>query len=348
MLRILIIDDVEVNRFVLKNIIEDMGYQPILAENGIQALKMLKRIVPDLILLDISMPEMDGYEFCGILKQDIRTRNIPIIFISAYDDPEDVVKGFEAGGTDYVTKPFIPEVVKARVGVQIKLLEMNRSLLETNRRLQFSVGEQIKQIEAEKKKVLHALLNVAKKNVYFDELHIERLQYNCKIMAQAVQLSNEFGHLVSDMFIETMELSAPLCELGNAVIHQSILQKTTSLLPEERNYIQTHTDIGLQILEELYEDNDYNDFVEMSRDIVKYHHENWDGSGYPAGIKENNIPFAAQLVSLIAEYCALTEDRTYRKAYSREEALEIIEKDAGVKFNPELVVICKKIARRFH
>ena len=143
MLRILIIDDVETNRFVLRNIITDMGYQPVLAENGKQGLKIMERIVPDLILLDVAMPEMDGFEFASIIKKDVKTRNIPIIFISAFDAPQDIVKGFEAGGADYVTKPFIQEVVKSRVAVQLKLAEMNKTLADTNRRLQISITEQI-------------------------------------------------------------------------------------------------------------------------------------------------------------------------------------------------------------
>ena len=142
MLRILIIDDVETNRFVLRNIITDMGHQPVLAENGKQGLKIMEHMMPALILLDVAMPEMDGFEFAEIIKKDVKTRNIPIIFISAFDAPQDIVKGFEAGGADYVTKPFIQEVVKSRVDVQLKLAEMNKTLADTNRRLQISVAEQ--------------------------------------------------------------------------------------------------------------------------------------------------------------------------------------------------------------
>ena len=209
MLRILIIDDVETNRFVLRNIITDMGYQPVLAENGKQGLKIMERIVPDLILLDVAMPEMDGFEFADIIKKDVKTRNIPIIFISAFDAAQDIVKGFEAGGADYVTKPFIQEVVKSRVAVQLKLAEMNKTLADTNRRLQVSITEQLRQLEAEKKKVLYALLTVVRKNAVFDEGHIERLQENCKILAQAMQLSPKYESIVSDTFVDTIELAAP-------------------------------------------------------------------------------------------------------------------------------------------
>ncbi len=346
MLRILIIDDVETNRFVLRNIITDMGYQPVLAENGMQGLKIMERIVPDLILLDVAMPEMDGFEFASVVKKDIKTRNIPIIFISAFDAAEDIVKGFEAGGADYVTKPFIQEVVKSRVAVQLKLAEMNKTLAETNRRLQVSITEQLRQLEAEKKKVLYALLTVVRKNAVFDDSHIERLQENCKILAQAMQLSPKYESIVSDTFVETIELAAPLCDLGMVGVPLDILQKNGKLTEEELAIMHKHTAIGTQIMEDIKDDGDYNDFVDMSCDITKYHHEKWDGSGYPLGISGNDIPLPAQVVSLISYYNALTEHRSYRDAYSREEAIQILEGESGKAFNPDIFAICKKIARQ--
>ncbi len=346
MLRILIIDDVETNRFVLRNIISDMGHQPVLAENGVQGLKIMERIIPDLILLDVAMPEMDGFEFCEIIKKDIKTRNIPIIFISAFDEAEDIVKGFEMGGADYVTKPFIQEVVRSRVEVQLKLSEMNKSLSESNRRLQTSISEQIKQLEAEKKKVLYALLKLVRKNAYFDEAHIERLQYNCKVLAQAMQLSPKFERIVSDTFVDTIEMAAPLCDLGMIGIPLDILQKSGELTPEEKEIIETHPMIGAQILEDIKGEDDYNDFIDVSYDIAMYHHEKWDGSGYPSGKAGNDIPLPAQIVSLISAYCALTENRSFREAYSKEDALQIIEEAVGTEFNPDIYDICKKIARQ--
>ena len=346
MLRILIIDDVETNRFVLRNIITDMGYQPVLAENGKQGLKIMERIVPELILLDVAMPEMDGFEFADIIRKDVRFRNIPIIFISAYDAPQDIVKGFEAGGADYVTKPFIQEVVKSRVAVQIKLAEMNKTLADANRRLQVSITEQLRQIESEKKRVLYALLTVVRKNAVFDERHIERLQENCRILAQAMQLSPKYESLVSDTFVETIELAAPLCDLGMVGVPLGILQKDGKLTEEEIEIMKKHTAIGVQIMDDIRGDGDYNDFLDMSCDITRYHHERWDGTGYPNGKRGNDIPLPAQVVALISYYNALTETRAYRDAYTKEEAIEILEQEAGKAFNPDIFAICKKIARQ--
>lgn len=345
---ILIVDDVEVNRFILRNIIMDMGYQPVLAENGLQALKLFPRCNPKLVLLDVAMPEMDGYELCKILKADAKTRDVPIIFISAYDDEKDIVKGFDCGGEDYITKPFITEEIKARVGLHLRLYESNRSFAESNRRLQTLINEQVKQIEQEKKRVLYALANVARENAYYADGHMERLQYNCRILASAMQLSNTYEQLISDSYIDSIELSVPLCDVGNVAIPMEILKKKGRLSEEETRIMRGHTNIGAKILEDLKVEGDYNDFIEMSAEIALSHHENWDGSGYPNGRRGNEIPLCAQIVAIVSGYCALTEKRTYRDAYDREQALAIMQEDAAVKYNPDIFEIFRKISRQLH
>lgn len=346
--RILIVDDVEVNRFVLRDIITEMGYLPILTENGAQALKMVQRLRPQLIILDIAMPEMDGYEVCEKLKSDPITREIPIIFISAYDEPEDIVKGFELGGEDYITKPFIPEVVKVRVGMHLKLYEANRNMMEMNRQLQVSVSEQRKQIEQERRSVLYALIRVARENAFYDEEYMDRLSYNCRILTEAMQLSAQFGHLISDKYVDTIELAAPLCDLGNMAISTDILQKRGLLTPQENAIMRTHTTTGARILRDIGEAGNNNSFIRMAVEIANYHHENWDGSGYPEGRKGNEIPLSAQIVAVAGAYCALTEDRTYREAFEQAGAFEVLEREAESKFNPDIFWILKKIVRQLH
>lgn len=346
--RILIVDDVEANRFVLRDIIVSMGYQPILTENGMQALKMVQRIKPQLIILDIAMPEMDGYEVCQQIKQDVDTRGIPIIFISAFDEPEDIVKGFTLGGEDYITKPFIPEVVKARVGMHLKLYEANRSMSEINRKLQVSISEQHRRMEMERRSVLYALIRVARENASYDENYMDRLCYNCRILTEAMQLSETFDHLISDSYVDTIELATPLCDLGNLAISTNILQKKGTLTVEENAVMRTHTQIGARILRDIAEAGNDNNFIHMAVDIANYHHENWDGSGYPEGKKGDEIPLSAQIVAVVSAYCALTENRTYREAFSHESAFKILEEDVGKKFNPDIFWILKKIVRQLH
>ncbi len=346
--RILIVDDVEANRFILRDVITEMGYRPILTENGVQALKMVMHLRPQLIILDIAMPEMDGYEVCTKIKENPDTREIPIIFISAFDDPSDVVKGFSFGGEDYITKPFIPEVVKARVSMHLKMHEANRRMAEMNRQLQSSINEQLRQIEAERRSVLYALIRVARENAHYDAEYMARLSYNCRILAEAMQLSNKYSHLISDSYVDTIELAVPLCDLGNMAIPTQILQKEGKLTPEERAVMQKHTTIGARILKDVASSSNDNGFIRMAIEIAMYHHENWDGSGYPTGSKEAQIPLSAQIVRIVNSYCALTAKRTYRDAYSQADALEIMDMAEGTKLNADIFEIMKKIVRQLH
>ncbi len=339
---VLIVDDLEVNRLLLEEIIREMGCSPVLAESGEAALEAVGESVPQLVLSDISMPGMDGYELCRILKSSEKTRNIPVIFISAFNHTEDMVKGLGLGGADYITKPFVPKIVQARVGVHLKLYQANQELKETNRRLQTSVKEQLKQIEQEKKDVLYALAAIAAQNSCYKREHIERLSRNCSILAQGMQLSPLFEGQISDAYIDTIELAAPLCDIGNIGVPWELLRKKEALNDEERQTVQKHTDIGAQLLGDLHVGSDYNDFLSTAVDIAHYHHENWDGSGYPKGLKGNEIPLAAQIVSIVEVYCALTE----KKNYSREEALDIMGREAEIKFNPDIFKICRKISRQ--
>lgn len=339
---VLVVDDVEINRDILEQIILDMGCKPVLADSGESALKLMKDQQPQLILLDISMPGMSGYELCQKLKESEKTREIPIIFISAQNSSEDIVKGFNYGGEDYITKPFISEEVQARVGARLKLHEMTKELMEMNRKLQISVNAQLKQMEQEKKKTLYVLAEIATQHTLYDKKFIERVGKNCKILAQGMQLSPLFEKQISDTYIDTIGLAASLCDIGNLGIPGEILEKTTDLTAEEAEVLQNHTNIGARLLESFSSD-DYNDFINISTDIAKYHHENWDGSGYPEGLKQDAIPLAAQIVSLMIRFCTLTE----KGKNSKQDALEIMRAESGKKFNSDIFEICCKISRQF-
>ncbi len=341
---VLIVDDIETNRLILEEIIKDMGCAPILAESGEEALELAKANLPELVLSDISMPGMDGYELCRELKKDMNTNQIPVVFISAFDDPMDIVEGFLIGGEDYITKPFIPEVVQARVGVHLRLHEAKRELMEMNRRLQISVGEQLKQMELEKKNILYALANIAMQNADYESDYMERLKCNCGILAQGMQLSPLFEDKISDTYVDTVELAAPLCDIGNIGVPMELLKKKDKLTEDEEATLRTHTDIGAKLLSDLYVNSDYNEFINTAIDIARHHHENWDGSGYPDNLKAEKIPLAAQIVAVMERYTSLTE----KDAHSREEALACMEKESGIRFNPDIYGICCKISRQFH
>lgn len=343
---VLVVDDIETNRVILGEIIEDMGCQAILSENGVEALKQIAEHLPALVLTDISMPSMDGFELCRILKEKVETRAIPIIFISAFDDPKDIVKGFDLGCADYVTKPFIPEVVQSRVGAHLRLYEATREIKEANRRLQLSIKEQLWQLEQERKKVLYALANVAAEQSYYGVNYIERLKYNCRILVQSMQFSPVFEDQISDSFIDAVEFAASLCDIGNVGIGKAILQKSTALSSDEIETMQSHTRIGAKLLKDLQVTNDYNDLGSISIEVALSHHENWDGSGYPQGLAGDKIPLSARIVSVVGVYCALTERRSYREKYDKEKAFEIMKQDAERKFQPEIFQIFCRVAQQ--
>lgn len=343
---ILIVDDVETNRVILEEIIKDMDCRSVVAENGIQALEQFQRFHPDLVLTDVSMPEMDGHELCRILKSNVQTRDVPVIFISAFGESEDVVKGFSLGGNDYIVKPFIPEVVQVRVKLHLSLHEAAREISENNRRLQVSVQEQVRQIEQERKNVLYALANMAAENSVYNPERIRRMKQNCRMLAQSMQFSPLYSNCISDTYIDTIEVAAPLCDIGNIGIPRYILQKESVLSEEERKIVQGHTEIGAKLLKDLYVTNDFNDFIQLSIDVANYHHENWDGTGYPAQLKGQEIPLAAQILAIVDVYCALTEKRPFRDELSKEEALQIMERESGKKFHPDIFQIFSKISRQ--
>lgn len=340
--KILIVDDVEANRLLLEEIIKNMGCTPILAENGPEALKLAREHMPQLILTDIAMPGMSGYELSRELKKDSELCSIPIIFISSYSSNEDIVEGFKFGGDDYIIKPIIPEVVQARVGVRLSLHETKNELMELNRRLQASVEEQLKQIELEKSNILYALTNISIQNANYEAGYMERLRKNCRILAQGMQLSPLYEAKISDTYIDTIELAAPLCDIGYIGVPTDILKKTL-LTDEEALIMQNHTNIGARLISDLYVNSDYNEFISTAIEIAHYHHERWDGKGYPEGLKGEAIPIAAQIISVMERYTSLTE----KGLNTREEALEIMREEAGKKFGKHIFNICDKISRQF-
>jgi len=339
---ILIVDDMENNRFTLKGIIENMGYRPILAENGEQALKVLKKIKPVLILLDIAMPKMDGFEVCQKIKEDVELRDIPVIFISAFGEVEDMVKGYKIGAAEYITKPFIPQVVEARVRLLIQLSINNEELKDMNKRLQISVLQRSEKEREEKKRLLQILLAVVKRFSKYEKEKMDRVGANSKIIAQALQLTTEYENKISDFFIDTISVSASLCNIGNISLPISLLEKD-SYTNEEKVIMENHTLIGESIFKDIEKEGDYKDYLTIVKEVVKYHHENWDGSGYPDGLKGNKIPLSAQIVAIANEYVELTGEK-YNN--SRLDAIDIIASKADKTYSPEIVEVLKKIYRQ--
>ena len=349
-IRILIVDDVEVNLIILEEIIKDMGYYPLCAQSVKEALQMIQDSdqLPRVILSDISMPEIDGFSFCSMLKKDPYTRDIPVIFISAMDRASDLSQGFALGAVDYISKPFDKTEVEMRISTHLKWYSMQMDLEENNRNLSVVVARQMEKLRIEQKNIMTAFARLIERKENIGSSHSENILYNSRILALGMQFSPMFEDEISDDFIDTIESSAGLHDIGKVMIPDSILLKNGPLTEEERKVIMTHAEIGAQTLIDIYDGTEYNDFVRMAIDIAWYHHENWDGSGYPKGLKGKEIPLSARIVKLVDVFDAMINQRRYRNAIPLDRTLAYIEENAGIMFDPDIVRVFMKIYRNFH
>lgn len=343
---ILIVDDVSANLVFLSEMIRELGYTPRPVTSVKNAQAAIEKKMPNLILLDISMPDITGFEYCAMLKADVRTRDIPIIFISALDAVEDKVKGFQLGAVDYISKPFEKEELRVRISNHLKIHQLQRELESYNRRLHKMINDQIHLVEEEQKNILHALASLVEKKEDASKTHLEMVGENCRLLAISLQFSPKYEKHITSSFIDEIEVASQLHDVGFISISDAVQYKKTELLPDEWKEIQKHPEIGAQYLEEIYEKSAKNDFMKMAIDIARYHHENWDGSGYPRGLMGEEIPLAARIFKVIDCYDALNRDRCYRKAYSLEESLKIMEREDGVQFDPSIMEIFRKVQKQ--
>lgn len=348
-IRILIVDDVEVNLLLLEEIIKNMGYEPLLAQSVKEALKIMEENeqLPQIILSDISMPEVDGFAFCSMLKKDPYTRDIPVIFISAMDTASDLSKGFALGAVDYIPKPFDRTEVEMRITTHLKIYSMQKNLEENNRNLNLVVARQMEKHRIEQKNIMTAFARLIENKENVGGNHYRHILYNSRILAAGMQLSPMFEDEISDDFIETIEASSGLHDIGKIMMPDSVLLKNDVFTKEERELMKTHAEIGAKTLIDIYEGVERNDFVNMAIDIAWYHHESWDGSGYPKGLKGREIPLAARIVKVVDVFDAMISKRRYKEALPLENALEYIQSNAGIIFDPDIVRVFMRIYRNF-
>jgi putative two-component system response regulator len=292
---------------------------------------------PDLILLDIMMPGMDGYEVCRRLKANEKLKDIPVIFLSALDDTEDKVKAFAAGCVDYVTRPFQFEEVKARVEVQIRLRQLQTELQTSNRRLQDLVGEQVREISASQMATIFALAKLAEARDDDTGRHLERVQTWCKLLAAKTGEQPAHRAEADAVFVENIVHASPLHDIGKVGIRDAVLLKPGKLTSEEFEEMKTHTTLGAQTLEAVKDQYPKNAFIRMGIEIARSHHEKWDGKGYPEGLSGTAIPLSARIMALADVYDALRANRCYRPAMSHEKSREIILQGCGTHFDPDVV-----------
>jgi putative two-component system response regulator len=334
---VMVVDDTPANLKLLEEMLDGQGYHVVQFPSGALALRAAAQTPPDLVLLDIMMPGMDGFEVCRRLKADETLKEIPVIFISSLDDAVNKVKAFSEGGVDYVTKPFQEEEVLARVKTHLSLCRIRRELEKHNLYLEDLVRDKVKEISDSQ---LATILAVSKLAEYRDDetgRHIERTRTFCRILARKLRENHRYAGSITDAFMENIYHAAPLHDIGKVGIPDSILLKPGKLTPEEFETIKTHTTIGAMTLQSVRAKYPQNAFINMGIALTRSHHEKWDGSGYPDGFAGEDIPLSGRIVSLADVYDALRSKRTYKEAFSHEQSCTIIREGAGKHFDPAVV-----------
>jgi putative two-component system response regulator len=308
--KILIVDDEPNNLQLLRQILKK-EYTLFFAKNGQDALNVADKHCPDLILLDIMMPVMDGYEACRCLKNNPETAGIPVIFITAMGEVEDESRGFEAGGVDYIVKPVSAPIVHVRVKSHLSLTR-------------------IEELEKVQRSAVHMLGDAGHYNDDDTGMHIWRMAAYSRVIAAQAGWSEEVCDLI--------ELAAPMHDTGKIGIPDAILKKPGRFTPEEWEVMKTHSEIGYGILA-----NSDTRLFRFAAEIALRHHERWDGTGYPGGLQEEEIPESARVVAVADVFDALTTKRAYKKAWPVEEAVAEIIQRSGTHFDPEVVVFFQDI-----
>jgi len=313
---VLVVDDALANIDLLKDVLTPT-YAVEIATSGELAIKIIAKQAPDIILLGVIMPGMDGHEVCKILKSNSATANIPIIFVTAMAEAHDEQVGFDLGAVDYITKPIKPALVMARVKSQLILADQQRAC-------ELIVQERTKELAKSQKDAITMLGRAGHYNDKDTGVHIWRMAQYSSALARAAQWPIEQSQL--------LELAAPMHDTGKIGIPDSILKAPRKLTAEEWEVMKTHAEIGYGIL--TVSDTP---LFQMAAEVAYAHHEKWDGSGYPKGLKGEAISEAARIVMIADVFDALTMSRPYKDEWHIDKAFSILEKDAGSHFDKRLV-----------
>jgi putative two-component system response regulator len=334
----LVVDDTPDNLKIMSGLLKDT-YRVKIANSGEKALSIVQsEEPPDMVLLDIMMPEMDGHEVCRRLKKDPKSKNIPIIFLTAKAEVSDEEEGLKLGAVDYITKPISPPIVMARVETHLKLKASADFLRDKAEYLESEVIRRTREVAAIQDVTILAMASLAETRDSDTGNHIRRTQYYMKALAEKLTNHPRFSSYLDAERISVLFKSAPLHDIGKVGIPDRILLKPGKFEPDEFEIMKTHTTLGRDAIE--HAEHSLGTpvaFLECAKEIALSHQEKWDGSGYPRGIGGDDIPISARLMAVADVYDALISRRVYKSGMSHEKAVSIIKESSGSHFDPDIV-----------
>ncbi len=339
---VFIVDDVPENIQIALTHLRDLGCEFAYATSGEQALERIAVRPPDLILLDIMMPGMSGFETLQALRTNMEASSIPVIFLTAMAEPENIARGFELGGVDYITKPFHGAELRSRVRNHLELKNYRESLEE-------KVLTRTRETELLKDIIIVAMGELAEHRDPETGGHIHRTRSFVKALAEGLFEQGKFQEHLTPEYIVLLYKTAPLHDIGKVAIPDSILLKPARLTVEEFEEMKKHTEYGEEVIAKLVTmAGEQMPYLQCAREIVGSHHEKYDGSGYPRGLSGNDIPLAGRVMAIADVYDALTTSRPYKKALSHEETMEIMREGRGTHFDPDVFDTMEIIEQEFN
>ncbi len=334
---ILVVDDTPANLSLMANLLVDQ-YEVRIANSGVRALELVASALPDLILLDIMMPEMDGHEVCRRLKDDQRTVRIPIIFLTAKTSMEDEEAGLLMGAVDFIHKPISPPIVLARIKTHLQVKAWQDFLQGQNAWLQEEVVRRLSDVSRLQESSIMVMVSLAEFRDECTGNHIRRTQKYVRILAEYLARLPKYADCLTPQYMELLEKSAPLHDIGKIAIPDYVLLKPDKLTVLEFELMKSHAKRGYDMLRTAGEYmGEQGEFLVMAMEIARSHHEKWDGSGYPDGLSGEQIPLTARLMAVADVFDALMTSRPYKAAMTREQAYAIIVESSGTHFDPQIV-----------
>ncbi|MDR2075569.1 MAG: response regulator [Desulfovibrio sp.] len=333
---VMLVDDAITNLKLGKAALAD-AYDVFTAPSATKMLELLERNKPSLILLDVSMPEISGYDAIRILKARPDTRDIPVIFLTAMGDPENELQGLSLGAVDYIIKPFSPPLLRKRIDLHILVREQQLALEDYNDNLQRKVEEKTRTVIALQNKILRTIAELVESRDSTTGGHVERTRYCLGCLVSAMLDRGDYLHEASAWDLDLVQQSSQLHDVGKISIPDSILQKPGKLTAEEFREMQQHAIFGVNIIARIADGDTDSAFLEYARVMAAAHHERWDGTGYPHGLRGEEIPLLGRVMAIVDVYDALISWRPYKEPFSHEQAVEIIREGKGSHFDPVLV-----------